>query len=220
MHGFAPKSPADATKFLNGAATPAWAQVKDSDLSTSDITTNNATSLKHGFLPKLSNNPLQALLGDGTWGVLGPYVSDTAHYANKRFWVASTVTAGSDSIEAVASANGLLFAMGSNAANGRIWISETNDKTGISWRASANLTSADRVQSIAFGRSKYVAVSQSSEAWYSTDGYVWTKAAFTGNDTSYVRVVYGQDGFVAVGTNSKIMTSSDGVTWADTRTVG
>jgi len=51
-HGFAPKSPADATKFLNGAATPAFAAVKDSDLSTTDVTTNDVTSTKHGFAPK------------------------------------------------------------------------------------------------------------------------------------------------------------------------
>lgn len=51
-HGFAPKSPADATQFLNGAATPAFSAVKDSDLSTTDITTNNVSTSKHGFAPK------------------------------------------------------------------------------------------------------------------------------------------------------------------------
>jgi hypothetical protein len=66
-HGFAPKSPSDATQFLNGAATPAYAQVKDSDLSTSDITTNNATTAKHGFLPKLSNVSTQFLNGVGSF---------------------------------------------------------------------------------------------------------------------------------------------------------
>lgn len=45
-------SPADATKFLNGAAFPAYAAVKDSDLAVTDITTNNVTNLKHGFAPK------------------------------------------------------------------------------------------------------------------------------------------------------------------------
>jgi hypothetical protein len=43
--------PTDATKFLNGAATPAFAQVKDSDLSLTNITTNDVTSTKHGFAP-------------------------------------------------------------------------------------------------------------------------------------------------------------------------
>ena len=66
-HGFAPKSPADATKFLNGAATPAYALVKDSDLSTSDITTNNVTTAKHGFTPKLSNDATTFLSGAGTY---------------------------------------------------------------------------------------------------------------------------------------------------------
>lgn len=66
-HGLAPKSPGDATKFLNGAATPAYAAVKDSDLSTSDITTNDATDAKHGFLPKLSGNPDEFLNGEGDW---------------------------------------------------------------------------------------------------------------------------------------------------------
>ncbi len=66
-HGFAPKSPADATKFLNGAATPAYAQVKDSDLSTSDITTNDSSTSKHGFLKKLDNNSAHFMRGDGSW---------------------------------------------------------------------------------------------------------------------------------------------------------
>ena len=69
-HGFAPKSPADATKFLNGAATPAYAQVKDSDLSTSDITTNNVSSTKHGFAPKNPNDATKFLDGTGAYDTI------------------------------------------------------------------------------------------------------------------------------------------------------
>lgn len=65
-HGLAPKSPADATKFLNGAATPAYAQVKDSDLSTSDVTTNNASGTKHGFAPKSPGDATKFLNGAAT----------------------------------------------------------------------------------------------------------------------------------------------------------
>jgi hypothetical protein len=68
-HGFAPKSPADSTKFLNGAATPDYAQVKDSDLSTSDITTNNVSTSKHGFTPKLPNDATKYLDGTGAYTV-------------------------------------------------------------------------------------------------------------------------------------------------------
>lgn len=42
--------------------------LSDTTISTTDITTNNASTLKHGFLPKLSGNPSNCLLGDGTWG--------------------------------------------------------------------------------------------------------------------------------------------------------
>jgi hypothetical protein len=70
-HGYAPKSPADATKFLNGAATPDYALVKDSDLSTSDITTNNVTTSKHGFTPKLPNDATKYLDGTGNYTVPG-----------------------------------------------------------------------------------------------------------------------------------------------------
>lgn len=68
-HGLVPKAPADATKFLNGAATPAFALVKDSDLSTSDITTNDVTTSKHGFVPKAPNDTTKFLRGDGSWQV-------------------------------------------------------------------------------------------------------------------------------------------------------
>ena len=59
--------PSDATKFLNGAATPAYAQVKDSDLSTSDITTNDVSTSKHGFAPKAPNDATKYLDGTGAY---------------------------------------------------------------------------------------------------------------------------------------------------------
>lgn len=70
-HGFAPKSPADATQFLNGAATPIYAQVKDSDLSTSDVTTNNVSTTKHGFVPKAPNDASKFLDGTGAYSTPG-----------------------------------------------------------------------------------------------------------------------------------------------------
>jgi hypothetical protein len=64
-----PATPSDATKFLNGAATPAFALVKDSDLSTSDITTNDVSTSKHGFTPKAPNDATKFLDGTGAWAV-------------------------------------------------------------------------------------------------------------------------------------------------------
>ena len=52
-HGLAPKSPADGTQFLNGAATPSFAAVKDADVAFTDVTTNNVSATKHGYVPKI-----------------------------------------------------------------------------------------------------------------------------------------------------------------------
>lgn len=43
------------------------AAITDANLSTSDITTNNATTSKHGFTPKLSGDSDTYLNGDGEW---------------------------------------------------------------------------------------------------------------------------------------------------------
>lgn len=81
-HGFAPKSPADATKYLNGAATPAYANVKDSDLSLTDITTNNVSISAHGFAPKAPNDATKYLDGTGAYSV--PAGSGSANFADNE----------------------------------------------------------------------------------------------------------------------------------------
>lgn len=44
--------------------------VTDATITTSDITTNNSTAAKHGWLPKLSGSASDALKGDGTWATV------------------------------------------------------------------------------------------------------------------------------------------------------
>lgn len=65
-HGFQKKSPADATKFLNGAATPDYAAVKESDLALTDVTSNDVTSTKHGLAPKSPADATKFLNGAAT----------------------------------------------------------------------------------------------------------------------------------------------------------
>lgn len=99
-HGFAPKTPADATRFLNGAATAAFAAVKDSDLSTSDITTNDASTTKHGFTPKYPNDATKYLDGTGSYSIpaggggSGTVTSSTVNQI-ARFSSTGTTVAGS-----------------------------------------------------------------------------------------------------------------------------
>src|SRR3990167_3186028 len=57
-------SPA-AGKVLEGNGS--YSAVLDSDLSISDITTNNATASLHGFLKKLSNVSTEFMNGGGNW---------------------------------------------------------------------------------------------------------------------------------------------------------
>jgi hypothetical protein len=60
-------SPSDATRFLNGAASPSFAQVKDTDLFFADNTTNNVSAAKHGFVPKAPAVATKYLDGTGAW---------------------------------------------------------------------------------------------------------------------------------------------------------
>ena len=62
-------SPADAKKFLNGATPHAFAQVKDSDLATTDVTDNDVSITKHGFAPKAPNDATLYLNGTGVYSV-------------------------------------------------------------------------------------------------------------------------------------------------------
>lgn len=54
-------------KTISGASNTI-SNLAESTLSLSDNTTNNASSTKHGFLPKLSNSASEVLLGTGVFG--------------------------------------------------------------------------------------------------------------------------------------------------------
>lgn len=45
--------------------------ISDATITTTDVTTNNASTTKHGFLPKLSGSSSQYLDGSGAWSVPG-----------------------------------------------------------------------------------------------------------------------------------------------------
>jgi hypothetical protein len=59
---------AEKTKLSNLSGTNTGDQIiSDATISTTDITTNNATASKHGFLMKLENTGTKYLRDDGTW---------------------------------------------------------------------------------------------------------------------------------------------------------
>jgi hypothetical protein len=56
------------SKSVTGANIKAL--VTDANLTTTDITTNNVSTTKHGFVPKAPNNTTQFLRGDASWASL------------------------------------------------------------------------------------------------------------------------------------------------------
>ena len=69
----------DPTRFLDG--TGAFDVVRDSDLSLSNITTNDVSITKHGFAPTLPNDATKFL--NGTGGYTAPASSASDIYANR-----------------------------------------------------------------------------------------------------------------------------------------
>lgn len=102
-HGLAPKAPADATMYLNGAATPAYVHVRDSDLALTDITTNNVTSTAHGFVPKLPNDGSKFLDGTGLFSTAGgmPIVGAVQTTGKRVCWIQKSGNANVSSMLAV-----------------------------------------------------------------------------------------------------------------------
>lgn len=72
---------AQSNKYLTSISTsgvPAAAQPVDADLSFTDITTNNATTSQHGFLPKLGGGTSNFLRADGTWAAPSSGITNSA----------------------------------------------------------------------------------------------------------------------------------------------
>jgi hypothetical protein len=69
----------------------------EADLSLTDVTTNNATSLKHGFLPKLSGNASDVFRGDGTYSGVSASAPTDATY------IVQTASAGLSNEQALSS---------------------------------------------------------------------------------------------------------------------
>lgn len=94
----------------------AYAAVTDAQLSTSDITTNNASTSKHGFLKKLSNVATEYMDGTGAWSTpagggsggfpLDSYSLDgtygdhfTAASLNTSLWTRRNYTSGAETYQ-------------------------------------------------------------------------------------------------------------------------
>ena len=87
----------------------------------------------------------------------------------------------------------------------------TYSTDGITWNSSPNgFNATSSMQDIAYGNSKYVALTGGSRQLYSTDGLTWVYQ----NSISLQGVVFGNSKFLAVGPScTNVWTSTDGITW-------
>lgn len=99
------------------SAAPAWDQVTDADLSTSDITTNNVSITKHGFAPKAPNDATKYLDGTGAYTTPSGSGSGTVTHTGGALTADRVIIGnGTDDIEALGSAGTTTTVLHGNAA--------------------------------------------------------------------------------------------------------
>jgi hypothetical protein len=81
----------------------------------------------------------------------------------------------------------------------------------MTWTA-ADSGTADQLESVVFGKDRFVAVGYLSAVVGSADGSTWTNSVLAG-DLWLHGVTYGHDRFVAVGEAGAVLASTDGVHW-------
>lgn len=116
----------DTGKVKFGDGSTAWTSlayvVTDAKMVTSDITTNDVSPSKHGFVPKAPNDTSKFLRGDGTWAAVGGV---TTVIATDVFWDAKGDLAGGTGSDAASR-----LPVGSN---GKILTAASGETTGMKW---------------------------------------------------------------------------------------
>lgn len=83
--------------YTNGSySNPAWiTALAETKISFTDVTTGNASTSNHGFLPKLNNSATQFLNGKGSWATPTATIDQTASYSwtGIHKWTSALLTA-------------------------------------------------------------------------------------------------------------------------------
>lgn len=101
----------DTRKFKLGDGSTAYNSlnyvVTDATITTTDVTTNNATTSKHGFLKKLSNNANEYMDGTGNWSAPSGAIGDQASVTYTEGAAPSTPASGK--VITYAKTDGLMY---------------------------------------------------------------------------------------------------------------
>jgi hypothetical protein len=104
-------SEVDGASYVSKRVTGAniKALVTDANLVTSDITTNDVSTTKHGFVPKAPNNTTTFLRGDGTWAA--PAGGGLTEFTEAETTAAPNATVAVNSLTPVAGTTNADFAI-------------------------------------------------------------------------------------------------------------
>ena len=185
--------------------------------SSSDLSTwSSSTAIGSG------NNFRAAAYGAGTWVVTGSLSAvgagawTNATTNGSGSWTAATTQMTSASTSTLAAhviyAGGKFVAVGGDTANGAATWTSTN---GTTWTSNGLISGSapHTLLSVAYdGTSRYVAVSNNGNIYYSANAASWTQA--TTPAIGIMTCVAYQNGYwVAVGNANTLVYSTDGATW-------
>ena len=122
-------------------------------------------------------------------------------------WTAGTFPT-TDSVDGISFVNGKFYAAATNSTSTAGSILSSTD--GSTWTQVATIPA--KMQEVAFGATRYVAVGGGGAIYTSTDGLAWS-ATTSGTTENLLRVIFANSQFIATGTAGGVYVSADGLAW-------
>jgi hypothetical protein len=175
----------------SGTKTAVGTATTDATLSTSDITTNNASTSKHGFLKKLDNSSTSFMNGQGNWAT----PSGTGAVASDTIWDAAGDLAqgtGANTGAKLSAGTAGQFLMSGGAAAANVWASRELDYVQITSSVNLTATTEGTAHTCITGTSQaYAAVPTLIE--------VYTPRLETGTSSGNATIILLYDGASLIG---------------------
>lgn len=129
-HGFLRKLSGNASEYLDGTgnwtvpSSGFFGSITEAQISLSDVTTDDVTTSRHGFVPKAPNDTTKFLRGDATWAVVA--LSGAASLGVDSLWnakgdLAVGLTDNTAQILSIGATNGYVLTVDSTKTLGMDW---------------------------------------------------------------------------------------------------
>jgi len=205
-----------AFSFIRDNATysnPAWvASLSENKISFTDITTGNASTTKHGYLPKLNNSATQFLNGQGNWASVTA-TSATNLAGGSAYYIPYQSSPNTTTFLAP---SGTSSALTYTSGGGLGWLTYTNANTvsTMVWRDASGNFSAGTITATLNGNA-----STATSATSATSATTATNLAGGANNRLAYQTGSGTTGFIAAPTGlSQVLNFTSGlgtIGWLD-----